>query len=70
MSHVKHVFMPCLLALAAIGLQAATPIPTASAEQPVPPFTVTVKQTGTPSWKTFCDVHPGLKARGFPSPEY
>jgi hypothetical protein len=60
MSHIKHVFMSCLLALAALGLQAATPMSVAKtaapAEQPVPPFTVTVKQTGTPSLKTFYKV--------------
>lgn len=65
MSHVKHIFISCLLALTAIGLQAAepmpsTPVPAAQvevpAQQPVTPLTITVKQIGTPSWKTLYKV--------------
>jgi hypothetical protein len=45
--------MSCLLAIAAVGLQAATPASVASTQEEAKPFTVTVKQIGTPSWKTF-----------------
>jgi hypothetical protein len=50
--------MSCLLVLATVGLQAATtPAPVAKtetpAQQPSSPLTITVKQTGQPSWKTF-----------------
>ncbi len=60
MSHVKHLLMSCLLALTASSLQAAEPMPAAKLEaptqQPVSPLTITIKQIGEASWKTFYRV--------------
>jgi hypothetical protein len=55
MSHVKHLFMSCFFALSTVGLQAAESKPeTPSATET--PVTITLTQTGNPSWKTFYKV--------------